>query len=124
MGDRAPAVFVEKDSVCIMMALSGDENYRYNHTGLVAGAWYYLDLEQVEQEGVYLFQIVVDGVTVLEVENSRPTEFEQVQVFASDPWYPPLNGKIKNFQYSTTTTKQSFSIIIANLTVDNDIETF
>ena len=35
-----------------MMALSGDENYRYNHTGLVAGAWYDLDLEQVEQEGV------------------------------------------------------------------------
>ena len=40
------------DAVCIMMALSGDENYRYNHTGLVAGAWYDLDLEQVEQEGV------------------------------------------------------------------------
>ena len=72
----------------------------------------------------YLFQIVVDGLTVLEVENSQPAEFEQVQVFASDPWYPPLNGKIKNFQYSTTTTKQSFSIISANLTVDDDIDIF
>ena len=35
-----------------MMALSGDENYGYNHTGLVAGAWYDLDLAQVEQDGV------------------------------------------------------------------------
>ena len=40
------------DSVCIMMALSGDENYGYNHTGLVTGAWYDLDLAQVEQDGV------------------------------------------------------------------------
>ena len=67
---------------------------------------------------------MVDGVTVLEVENSQPAEFGQVQVFASDPWNPPLNGKIKNFQYSTTTTKQSFSIINANLTVNKDIEIF
>ena len=40
--------------------------------------------------------ISIDGRKVFLAKNSKPSEFENVKVFASSSWYSPVSGYIKN----------------------------
>ena len=35
------------------------------------------------------------------VQNTKPEVFSDVKVFAADPWYPAVNGKIRNLEISS-----------------------
>merc|ERR1711970_735932 len=41
------------------------------------------------------------GETGRSVENTAPTKFENVKVFAGNPWYPAADGKIRNLRINT-----------------------
>ena len=40
--------------------------------------------------------VKVNGKKVHQIANIKPESFQNVMVYAADPWYPPVNGKIKN----------------------------
>ena len=43
-----------------------------------------------------MYSVILDGVTVLSVENTAPAKYEKVKVFASDEWDEPLDGQIRS----------------------------
>ena len=45
---------------------------------------------------IILHDIYIDRKKVFSVTNSKPSEFENVQVFSSSRWYSPVNGLIRN----------------------------
>ena len=48
------------------------------------------------------YQIIIDGVTVTEVENTTPKEYKDVKVFASDLFYEPADwASIRNLAIET-----------------------
>ena len=42
-----------------------------------------------------MFEVMLDGASVWSTENTTPTKFEKVKVFAGDDWYEPLDGQIR-----------------------------
>ena len=42
-----------------------------------------------------MYNVILDGVSVFSVENTAPTKFEKVKVFAADDWYEPVDGQIR-----------------------------
>merc|ERR1719436_1408668 len=112
-GQRAPAVWITKDSaLLVVMALNGKGNARFDWPGLVVGAWYKLELRQKEDGGAIVFEVIVNGMKVFSKENSQAREFEQMKVYASDPWYEPLPGQLKDLQYSNTQPLNSTSVTV------------
>ena len=43
-----------------------------------------------------MYQIKIDGKIVYRYGNSIPSTFGNVQVYASDPWHPNVDGKLRN----------------------------
>ena len=89
----------------------------------------------------FVFEVIVDGMKVFSKKNSQvhshcrrctvnidssfqAMEFKQMKVYASDPWYEPLPGQMKDLQYSTAHTRLATSIVNHNFTADHDIETY
>ena len=44
----------------------------------------------------FIYQISIDDEIVHSVENNRPSSFDNVKVYAGNPWYKPLLGRIRN----------------------------
>ena len=49
-----------------------------------------------------MFRIDIEGEEVHAVENSQPEEFQDVKVYASDPWHPAQPGSIRNLVVEST----------------------
>ena len=48
-----------------------------------------------------MFSIGIDDVQVFSEENAAALIFENVTVYAGDPWHNAANGYMTNFVYST-----------------------
>ena len=48
-----------------------------------------------------MYNVILDGVSVFSVENTKPTKFEKVKVFAADGWHEPLDGQIRRFEITS-----------------------
>ena len=44
----------------------------------------------------YMFEFKMDGQSLWSVENTTPTRFEKVKVFAGDDWHEPLDGDMRD----------------------------
>ena len=60
------------------------------------GEWINIEVGQQLEGSVTIFYISIGGTKVFFTRNAEPSEFENVQVFASSRWYRPVNGFIKN----------------------------
>ena len=49
----------------------------------------------------YMFKVFVNNVLVFKLDNKDPRVFRDVKVYASDPWYEPVNGRIKDLRVET-----------------------
>ena len=43
-----------------------------------------------------MYEVKIDGKSVFKDYNLTPQMFKKMKVYAGDPWYQPLDGKIKN----------------------------
>ena len=48
-----------------------------------------------------MYDVKVDGKSVVNVENTKPEQFGPVKVFAGSDWHPNLEGQIKNLNVVT-----------------------
>ena len=48
-----------------------------------------------------MYEIKIHRKRVFSLENKQAKIFEEVKVYAGDPWYPPVDGKIKNLWVET-----------------------
>ena len=59
--------------------------------------WNTIEIQQVLENGKYMYSIVVNGIELENVENVAPQEYTDVKVFASDSYYQfSANGFMRN----------------------------
>ena len=105
MGDRIPAVFVNKAGYFdISSGVNNNGNYifQYNFT---LGKKYHIAIQQYLQIGKnFIYRIEVNGQSVHTAQNYQPNNYTDVKVYASDPWNIPLSseyGLLENFKISS-----------------------
>ena len=100
-GDRIPALWLNGGSNPYLHAcasIDGSVNYCKNYN-VPTNTWHKVKLSQRKSKnGNYVFEFEVNNMMINSVLNSQPADFNNVKVFASDPWYPPFHGSVRNFQ--------------------------
>ena len=99
-GDRIPAVFIDQTNrIMIASAVNGEKNYYYvSNVIAVVGTWTKVSICQGQTEGKLMLKFRIDDTVVHSVENGQPSEFENVKVYAADPWRDTLGGKIRGLR--------------------------
>ena len=100
-GDRIPALWINKGGFFyICSAVSGNNNYCKN-VNFVLGKEYQVTIQQLKVSGKYWYEIIMDSVSILKIENSQAQRFSNVKMYTSDPWHPSFTsdlGSITNIR--------------------------
>ena len=98
-GDRTPAIWTHPSrGFLVSSAVRGRFNFaKYFNALPSTGEWINIEVGQQLEGSITIFFIYIGGKKVFSTINTKPSEFENVQVFASSRWYRPVNGYIKNF---------------------------
>ena len=102
-GDRVPAIWFIGGStkLTIGSAVNGNGNYWFHTEPLEMHEWSKVEVRQDFIDGQYIFQIWVNDIEVHSVENTRAQVFNNVEVFAGDPWYGEPPADICNSWFHT-----------------------
>ena len=109
-GERTPAVWMHNTKGLLIISTVGTKiSYpTYSKPVPTPGQWVNIEIGQekvptrrVSQGYVMKFSITVDGTRKRYVTNTKPSDFENVKVYASTPWYNPVSGAIKNLLIET-----------------------
>eukprot|EP00092_Neocalanus_flemingeri_P092762 GFUD01117812.1.p1 GENE.GFUD01117812.1~~GFUD01117812.1.p1 ORF type:complete len:188 (+),score=15.93 GFUD01117812.1:81-644(+) len=96
-GQRIPAVFTDgSEYIQIASAVNGIGNYYENVPIDPQVQEYHIEISQSLYYNKYWYNIDVNGVGVLAVENTDAQQFDNVEMYAADPWWPPLDGILRN----------------------------
>ena len=97
-GDRTPAIWTHSSrGFLISSAVNGKYSYsKYLKSLPAVGVWTKIEVGQQLVGSKMVYSITIGGRKVFSVTNSKPSEFENVKVYASSDWYSPLSGSIKN----------------------------
>ena len=97
-GDRTPAIWTHSTrGFLISSAVGGRFSFSKFFKALpAAGEWINIQVGQELQGSQMIYYVYIGGNKVFSTRNSKPSEFENVQVFSSSRWYSPVNGFIKN----------------------------
>ena len=109
-GDRIPVVLANKDKYFyISTDLNGKVDKGTLKFNYDIGKKYHLKIEQFQKDDKVMYQVMINGKTEYSAENTDPKDFENVKVFASDPWHDAFTseyGILENFKYSWPEGKQ------------------
>lgn len=97
-GDRTPAIWIHSSKgFLISSAVNGKYSYsKYLKSLPALGVWTKIEVGQQFVESKMVYSIIIGGRKVFSVTNSKPSEFENVKVYAASDWFSPLSGSIKN----------------------------
>ena len=98
-GSRIPAFFGNGGSTPYLHSCSSINGNGNSCTNINIGTneWIKIKVSQnANPDGSYIFQLSMDGAIVWSVLNNQAVDFENVKLFASDPWYPSFDGKLRN----------------------------
>ncbi|XP_065662973.1 uncharacterized protein LOC136085581 [Hydra vulgaris] len=97
-GDRTPGIWFHKNGTLHIAApINGYENYFFNTNPFKLNLWTNIEVSQFLKTTYYLYTIRINGDVIFSVINNQAQKFENVKVYASDPWYEVQDGFIKNF---------------------------
>ena len=97
-GDRTPAIWTHSSrGFLISSAVGGRFNFAKYFKALPSlGEWINIEVGQQLEGSKMIYSIFIGGKKMFSTTNSKPAEFENVQVFASSTWYSPVSGFIRN----------------------------
>ena len=90
-GCRIPAVWIYGAYFYIWSDVSGNTNYG-KHIKFSYGKKYDITIQQTKKNYKYWYEIIVNGSTVVKVQNTQPRIFYNVKEYLSDPWYPAFTS--------------------------------
>ena len=99
-GSRIPFVGINGARVVISYAVNNDKNY-HKYININKNEWVSFEVSQRhERTGEYRYKVLKNGAeeTAFGTINKRPLDFENVLVYASDPWYVSFDGLIRNIE--------------------------
>ena len=79
-----------------LSALGSNLTLRLKVTDSLTREWTKVRISQEVQNEKLRYKVLLDDVEELNVVNSKPVEFENVKVYASNPWYQAQPGFVKN----------------------------
>ena len=103
-GDRTPAIWPfnqTSGNMIISSAVNGNKDYEKYFVQPPVGVWTTIAISQTLEGNKYIYRISIGGEEVHAVENRQAQEFQDVQVFGSDPWHPAQPGSIRNLVIET-----------------------
>ena len=95
-GSRIPVIFFwPPEGLLIKSAISGENQQGALFASPTIG---YTNIEIIQEikECKMMFRVVINDVEVHKVENTDPRVFENVAVYAGDPWHMAYGGYIEN----------------------------
>ena len=97
-GDRTPAIWTHPSKgFHVSSAVGGKPSFAKYFKALPStGKWINIEVGQQLEGSKTIFYVSIGGDKVFSTKNTKPSEFENVKVFASSRWYKPVNGFIKN----------------------------
>ena len=102
-GDRTPAIWIwTPKGFLISSSVGGRTSYaKYFKrpswwTRVLSRQWVKIEVGQELVASQMIYSISINGENALSVKNKAPSEFQNVKVFSSSPWYNPVNGHIRN----------------------------
>jgi len=113
-GDRIPGVWLNKNGrLHVASAVNGKTNHVYNTpSAFPLNKWVSIVVEQKRIEEDYFYTITVDGEQLHSVQNNKGVRrYEDVKVYAGDPWYEPANGYIRNLKTTNAMTPEDLEHI-------------
>jgi len=97
-GTRIPAVFVNNDGSIGVRSQVGDESNFAKNIKIDAKTWIEVVIKQYADFGKVMYEVIVDGNSVTKTENTKPTKYKNVKVWAARGDYYPAasSARIKN----------------------------
>ena len=98
-GDRVPGVWFHvsgNGGLHIAAPINGDVNRYFDTKPLALNEWTNVEISQRLERNVYIYRIKINREVVFTEKNQQAKSFENVQVYASDPWYPVQDGSVKD----------------------------
>ena len=95
-----PALWFSKSyGIYIRTTMHGMVEYSIPKEKLpIINEWTTVEISQTKRGSEYIFSLVIKDETLLCEENTNPSQFSNVQVFASSGWQPAQEGSIRRFQ--------------------------
>ena len=114
-GDRIPAMWAHRDGYfMISSAVSGDKNHRYKFA-YEFGKQYQVVIQQHQKtDGKVMYEIIIDGLLMYEIENTLPKNFTNVKVYLSNKWQQPFDGLMTHFEFTENPSDWSDVLITPN----------
>ena len=98
-GGRTPGAWLFVNSLGRVMqigsAINGKKDYKYEIKEIRKNTWIKVSISQVLVNGDYVYMIRIDGKEVHRTINEQAEIFQNVKIYASNPWDKPLDGKIR-----------------------------
>ena len=93
-GDRIPAMWINSHGYFhVCSAVNGNKNY-YKNFNFVLGKQYQVTIQQLKKSGKFWYEIIIDGISILKLENKQAKRFSNVKLYTSDPWYYPFTSNL------------------------------
>jgi len=106
-GNRNPAVWMSghKDHYRLLhvsSSIDGNSNMWIDPKKIPPlKTWIKIRISQTLIDNKFIYEVKVNDVSELKMENTVPSMFTNVKVYAGDPWYPAQDGKIRNLVLKT-----------------------
>ena len=87
-GDRIPALWIHSAGYFHISSSFNGGNY-YQNFDFELGKMYHIIIQQYKGWFglAYWFEIIIDGESKFQIENTQPQSFSSVTLYTSDPWY-------------------------------------
>ena len=98
-GGRTPAMWIHDKKLWIETTMDGAAKNFRGATDVHTNKWIHIEIEQIEVNSKYQFNIRVDGTMMASEVNNKPEVFSNVLVYASNSWHTALSGYIRNLSF-------------------------
>ena len=118
-GDRTPAIWLNpgESTMSFYSSFNGDYNLFLKSHWLAIGEKVSVNVTQSYlSEDVYRFAIYIDGNEIFSRANNDARSFENVKVYAGDPWYQPAKAILSDFSFQKFVTVLSLEICLFKMT--------
>ncbi|XP_065654792.1 uncharacterized protein LOC136081406 [Hydra vulgaris] len=98
-GDRVPGIWFHADGrggLYISAPINGNIDRVFATNPLELNQWSNVEISQFLRNSVYVYTIRLNGEVVFSENNSQVQSFDNVKVYASDPWYEVQDSLIRN----------------------------
>lgn len=104
-GRRTPAIFINhKVGLHITSTVNGNWNEQHNILeSIKENVWIKIEIRQERPVGSsdYVYSATINGKIVFSVVNTDPRDFNNVMVYAGNPWFGTADAKLKNIAIYT-----------------------